>query len=85
MRQGCALDLDNVRLTMFRRKILVHANSQPVAAHPARLVRVDIDLSDFAADAGQASPAESGWLESSRDLQNGIRVCETPMESLPLN
>lgn len=67
---------------MFRRKIdtwIIRLQGPPDTIRP---IRVDIDLSDLAAEAGPAPP-DSGWLESSRDLQRGMRLRETPMDSLP--
>jgi hypothetical protein len=67
---------------MFRRKIdprVGHPQGQP---DPVRPMGVDIDLSDLASDAGHAAP-DSGWLESSYDLQRGMRMRETPLDSLP--
>jgi hypothetical protein len=43
---------------------------------------VDIDLSDLASAAPTPAP-DRGWLESSRELQRGLRMRETPMDSLP--
>lgn len=63
---------------MFRRK--TQPSPPPVAALRARTVAVDIDLSELAAG---TPPPDSGWLESSRDLQRGVRVRETAMHSLP--
>lgn len=67
---------------MFRRMIdkrIIRLHGPP---ETNRQMRVDIDLSDLAAEAGPAPP-DSGWLESSRDLQRGMRLRETPMDSLP--
>jgi hypothetical protein len=47
-------------------------------------VVVDIDLTEprSVAIAPLGMP-DSGWLESSRDLLHGLRVRETPMDTLP--
>jgi hypothetical protein len=48
------------------------------------LVALDIDLTEIgsAATAPIGSP-EGAWLESSRDLRQGLRVRETTMDMLP--
>ena len=69
-------------LIMFRRKIDPRVSRLQGPPDPMRLIRVDIDLSDLVAEAGPAPP-DSGWLESSRDLQRGMRLREMPMDSLP--
>jgi hypothetical protein len=48
------------------------------------LVFVDIDLTE-PRSVGMAplGMPDSGWLESSRDLLHGLRVRETPMDTLP--
>ncbi len=66
---------------MFRRKLeakppTVHTNT----ARP-RATAVDIDLGELSAG-GVASAPDSGWLESSQDLERGARVRETPLHSL---
>lgn len=63
---------------MFRRK--PEPSPTPLASLRPRGVAVDIDLSELSA---VAPPPDSGWLESSRDLQRGVRVRETPLHSLP--
>jgi hypothetical protein len=68
---------------MFRRKVDAPASRLQGQRDRAHLMRVDIDLGDLAAEAGTTPPPDSGWLESSRDLQRGMRVRETPMDSLP--
>jgi hypothetical protein len=68
---------------MFRRKTEVRVSRLQGLPDPVRLLRVDIDLSEMSAQAGPAPPPDSGWLESSRDLQRGMRVRETPIDSLP--
>ena len=69
-------------LNMFRRKIDPRVSRPQGAPDPVRPLRVDIDLSDIAAEAGPSEP-DSGWLESSHDLQRGMRMRETPIDSLP--
>lgn len=52
--------------------------------HAADSVAVDINLSEM--PAGAKAPLDTpdcGWLESSRDLLRGLRVRETPMDTLP--
>jgi hypothetical protein len=68
---------------MFRRKSEARVSRAPGTWDRARLLQVDIDLSELSAQAGPAPPPDSGWLESSRDLQRGMRARETPMDSLP--
>jgi len=48
------------------------------------LAAVDIDLTvpKYEAKTFPGMP-DNGWLESSRDLQHGLRVHETPMDALP--
>ena len=51
------------------------------AAHP---VVVDIDLTEPRSDTLAAlGRPDGGWQESSRDLLQGLRVRETPMDTLP--
>ena len=69
---------------MFRRKIDTRLNRLQGPPDPVRPMHVDIDLSDLAAEAFPAPPLpDRGWLESSRDLQRGMRMRETPLDSLP--
>ena len=62
---------------MFRRHPELHA---PAQAEPPGPMLVDIDLSDFAF---APEVPDRGWLESSRELQHGLRVREAPMDTLP--
>lgn len=67
---------------MIRRKINVPVKIvwRMTAVDP---VGVDIDLTEprSTAMAPQGLP-DGGWLESSRDLLHGLRVRETPMDTL---
>ena len=83
MLPSCSLGIGKEGLIVFRRKIDTRINRLQGPPDPVRRMRVDIDLSDLVAEAGPAPP-DSGWLESSRDLQRGMRVRETPMDSLPV-
>jgi hypothetical protein len=48
------------------------------------LVAVDIDLTELGvATTGPLRSPEGAWLESSRDLLQGLRVRETPLDMLP--
>jgi hypothetical protein len=67
---------------MFRRHIDTRANRPQPKVEPARQLQVDIDLSDLSS-AAPSPAADGGWLESSRELQRGLRLRETPMDSLP--
>jgi hypothetical protein len=67
---------------MFRRRLDLRVSPPQAAAEPVRPVQVDIDLSDLASAAPTPAP-DRGWLESSRELQRGLRMRETPMDSLP--
>lgn len=50
----------------------------------ADTVAVDIDLSEPIAGAiAPLGVPDRGWLESSRDLLHGLRVRETPLDTLP--
>lgn len=68
--------------SMIRRKINVPVKIvwRMTAVDP---VGVDIDLTEprTTAMAPQGLP-DGGWLESSRDLLHGLRVRETPMDTL---
>ena len=69
---------------MFRRKHEVPTSKIVWRMTAADPVGVDIDLSELRSEA--KTPLEKpdrGWLESSRDLLQGLRVCETPMDTLP--
>lgn len=47
-------------------------------------VAVDIDLTEPRSDTLAAlGRTDGGWQESSRDLLQGLRVRETPMDALP--
>lgn len=51
------------------------------AAEPAP---IDIDLTVLESeDKPLHDPSDRGWLESSYDLQHGLRVRELPMDKLP--
>jgi hypothetical protein len=67
---------------MFRRSMLGSGLAKPAGG--VKTVGVDIDLSDATSDAtASVAMADRGWLESSRDLLHGVRVVETPMDTLP--
>lgn len=69
---------------MFRRKIDISANKIVWWMTAADPLPVDIDLIELTSVA--KAPLElpdCGWLESSRDLLHGLRVRETPVDSLP--
>jgi hypothetical protein len=69
---------------MFRRKIEVPTNKVVWRVTAADPVGVDIDLSELTSEAkALLEMPDRGWLESSRDLQQGLRVREMPMEALP--
>jgi hypothetical protein len=65
---------------MFRRNPELRADKVLAQAETPKVTMVDIDLSDFTSAPGLP---DRGWLESSRELQRGLRVRETPMETLP--
>lgn len=65
---------------MFRRK----PETKPSTAHTSAArprAAVDIDLGELSAGSVATAP-DSGWLESSQDLERGARVRETPLHSL---
>ncbi|HYN61972.1 MAG TPA: hypothetical protein VET87_20920 [Rubrivivax sp.] len=68
---------------MIRRKINIPFKIVWRMTAPDPVV-VDIDLSEprSVAMAPLGMP-DSGWLESSRDLLHGLRVRETPIDTLP--
>jgi hypothetical protein len=67
---------------MFRRRLDMRVEHPQATAEPVRPLKVDIDLSDLV-DAAAPTPApDRGWLESSRDLQRGMRMRELPLDSL---
>jgi hypothetical protein len=69
---------------MFRRKLNVPTNKIVWRMTAADLVAVDIDLSEMPSeDKAPLDTPDRGWLESSRDLLRGLRVHETPMDTLP--
>ena len=69
---------------MFRRKLNVSANKIVWRMTAADSVAVDINLSEMPAEAkAPLDTPDCGWLESSRDLLRGVRVRETPMDTLP--
>jgi hypothetical protein len=68
---------------MFHRKPDTRSSRLQAAPAAVRPLPVDIDLSDLVAEAGPTPPPDRGWLESSRDLQRGLRMRETPLDSLP--
>ncbi len=69
---------------MFRRKLEVPTNKIDWRVTASDPVGVDIDLSELTSDAKvPIEIPDRGWLESSRDLQQGLRVREVPMEALP--
>lgn len=50
----------------------------------APLRNVDVDLSGLSGTAGDPdADEEGGWLASSFDLMRGLRVSETPLDTLP--
>jgi len=77
------LGSDRTARVMFRRKIEVRVSRLQGPPDTVRSMPVDIDLSELLAQAGPAPPPDSGWLDSSRDLQHGMHMRETPMDSLP--
>jgi hypothetical protein len=46
---------------------------------------VDIDLTELELEATPLGSPEGAWLESSRDLLQGLRVRETTMDMLPVD
>lgn len=69
---------------MFSRKAMSQVSQLFGHVASVRPMPVDIDLSEVPAEAAPVPAApDRGWLESSRDLQRGLRVRETPMHALP--
>lgn len=68
---------------MIRRKINIPPKIvwRMTAVDP---VVIDIDLTEPRSDAmAPLGMPDRGWLESSRDLLHGLRVRETPLDTLP--
>lgn len=69
---------------MFRRKLEVPTNKIVWRMTAADPFGIDIDLSELSSEAkAPLEMPDRGWLESSRELQQGLRVREMPMEALP--
>ena len=69
---------------MFRRKLEVPTNKIVWRMTASDPVGIDIDLSELTSEAkAPLEMPDCGWLESSRELQQGLRVREMPMEALP--
>jgi hypothetical protein len=68
---------------MIRRKVDVPTDKIVWRMTAADPVAVDIDLTQPVSDAKTAiDRPDRGWLESSHDLLRGLRVHETPMDTL---
>ena len=69
---------------MLRRRTDFRANRITWSLSASDPVPVDIDLTALESEGKPLhDPSDRGWLESSYDLQHGLRVRELPMDKLP--
>jgi len=69
---------------MLRRRTDLRANRVTWSVSVTESVPVDIDLTALESEVKPLHDlSDRGWLESSYDLQHGLRVRELPMDKLP--
>jgi hypothetical protein len=69
---------------MLRRRTDLRANRITWSVSVTESVPVDIDLTALESEIKLLHDlSDCGWLESSYDLQHGLRVRELPMDKLP--